>query len=490
MKKYSNYLLTGFMTKKFLVTLFFLISCVFYSSGIILPGVFSDNMVLQQNSDVVVWGWSRPSEMIKIAGSWNPKDTVVSKANCTGYWMTKLKTMKAGGPYTLTFCSFPTISAHLGSPDMGSNKIELTNVMLGEVWVCSGQSNMGMRVNSEIFEGEEEVAKANHPNIRFFQVPEIGADFPQQDCHATWTACSPETVRKAYAVGYFFGRALQGKLNVPVGLIMSAWGGTQAEVWVKKELIENNPVLKENVYDNHTAWWPSIPGTCYNGMIAPLIPYGIAGAIWYQGESNSYRPDHYAMLMKTLIENWRSDFGKEFPFYFVQIAPFKYGPNGKSWIVREQQELASKIVPNTGMVVVSDLVDNIKNIHPKNKLDVGKRLANYALAETYHQKMGAYKSPTYASMLVENGKIRIAFNNDDDGLKCTEKTPSKFLIAGDDHQFVTATAKIERNTVVVSAKTVKNPVAVRFCFDDTTMPDIFNTAGLPVAPFRTDNWEN
>ncbi len=465
------------MVKNLWAVLVLLVGCTFHSFGkIVLPGVFSDNMVLQQNSEVAVWGWAGPSENVKIVGSWSPLDTIVTKAERDAHWLAKIKTTKAGGPYTLTI--------------LGSSKIELVNVMLGEVWICSGQSNMEMNVNWKIFNGEEEAAVANHPNIRFFQVPKIGAEYPQQDCKAQWTVCTPQTMREASAVGYFFGRALQEKLNVPVGLIMSAWGGTPAEVWIKKDWIENDPLLKTNAYDDHAAWWPSAPGTNYNGMIAPFVPYGIAGAIWYQGEANRMRPYHYADFMKALIQNWRVDFGKEFPFYLVQIAPFKYGPDGKSWIVREQQELVTKIVPNTGMVVVSDLVDNIADIHPKNKLDVGKRLANYALAETYHLPQGDYKSPTYASMQTEKDKIRVYFNDAVSGLKCTDKAPSKFLIAGADHQFMQANAKIEGSTVVVWSEKIKNPVAVRFCFDDTTMPDLFSTSGLPVAPFRTDKWED
>jgi sialate O-acetylesterase len=193
--------------------------------------------------------------------------------------------------------------------------------------------------------------------------------------------------------------------------------------------------------------------------------------------------------MKTLIANWRTDFGKEFPFYLVQIAPYDYGDNGTSEYLREQQEITVKTIPHTGMVVVSDLVDDVKDIHPRNKQDVGKRLANYALAETYRRPTGAYKSPSYQSMITEKGKVRVSFHDVPTGLKCTGITPEKFQIAGEDRQFVPATAKIDGKTVVLTAKNIKNPVAVRFCFDDTSMPDVFSSEGLPLAPFRTDNWE-
>jgi sialate O-acetylesterase len=429
-------------------------------------------MVLQQNSNVAIWGWSDPAENIKIVTSWN-KDTIKVKADNSAKWMASIKTTAAGGPYAIQI--------------LGSSKIQLSNVMLGEVWICSGQSNMEMSVNWKLINGEEEAAKANNPNIRIFHIQKIGADTPQQNCVGSWAVCSPETMRATSAAGYFFAREIQQKLNVPVGIIVSAWGGTPAEVWIKKNLVENNPVLNKSKCVERYDWWPSEPGSTYNSMIAPIVPYGIAGAIWYQGEANCGNSQIYSLLMKTLIENWRSDFKKEFPFYLVQIAPYTYGSN-KSEYLREQQEMVTKIVPNTGMVVISDLVDNVRDIHPKDKLNVGKRLAAYALTETYKQNVGEYKSPFFESMKVEKGKVHVNFSNAAKGLKCIGKSPEKFMIAGDDQKFVPATAKIEGSSVILSSKLVKVPVAVRFCFDDATMPDIFSTENLPVAPFRTDRW--
>jgi sialate O-acetylesterase len=279
-------------------------------ASITLPAVFTDNMVLQQNAEVAIWGWGNPGEKLKIIGSWNNKDTVVATAQNNSAWNTRIKTIQAGGPYTLTI--------------IGSSTVTLKNVMLGEVWICSGQSNMEWSVNYGIANGEEEAALANHPNIRFFHIPKIGAAYPQQDCKANWAVCTPQTMRATSAVGYFFGRELQKNMNVPIGLIVSAWGGTPAEVWVQQELVENNPALKASTYDDKASGWPSAPGTTYNSMIAPVVPYEIAGAIWYQGESNRYKPQTYAQLMRTLIESWRKDFNKDFPFYYVQIAPFTY----------------------------------------------------------------------------------------------------------------------------------------------------------------------
>lgn len=457
----------------FTLAIFFSFSTTMFGK-IVLPSVFADNMVLQQNSDVAIWGWSAAGENVKIVASWNLKDTVQVKADNGAAWKTTIKTIGAGGPYSIQI--------------IGSGNVELKNVMLGEVWICSGQSNMEWSVNSKIMNGEEEAAKSANSNIRIFHVQKIGAENPQQTCNASWTVCAPETMRSTSAVGYFFARELQQKLNIPVGIIVSAWGGTPAEVWIEKSRIENNPMLNQAKYALHYDWWPGTPGALYNSMIAPFVPYGIAGAIWYQGESNCGNHQVYSTLMKTLIENWRADFKKEFPFYLVQIAPFDYGDKGTSEYLREQQEMISKTVPNTGMIVISDLVDDIKNIHPKNKVDVGKRLANYALAETYKQQVGVYKSPIFESMKIEKDKIRLTFSNAPSGLKCTGKTPEKFLIAGEDQKFVAATAKIDGSTVVLSSKLVKTPVAVRFCFDDTSTPDVFSAEGLPLAPFRTDKW--
>lgn len=461
------------MKNLFLTLIILIIFTTNIFAKIILPSVFSDNMVLQQNSKVAIWGWANPAEKVKIVTSWN-NDTIQVKADNTAKWEATLQTIGAGGPYSIQI--------------LGNEGVEFKNVMLGEVWLCSGQSNMEMSVNWKLINGEEDAAKADNPNIRIFHVQKIGAKYPQQTCNATWTNCTPETMRNTSAVGYYFARELQQKLNVPVGIIVSAWGGTPAEVWIEKSRIENNEVLNRHKYAETFPGWPGEAGTLYNSMIYPVIPFGIAGAIWYQGESNCGNYQIYSDLMETLIENWRADFKKEFPFYLVQIAPYTYGDKGTSEYIREQQDIVAKTVPNTGLVVISDLVDNIKDIHPKNKFDVGKRLANYALAETYKQNAGEYKSPEFKTMQIEKGKIKLTIGNAGSGLKSTGKTPEKFLIAGEDQKFIPANAKIEGNTVILSSKEVNMPVAVRFCFDDTSMPDVFSTEGLPLAPFRTDKW--
>jgi len=460
--------------KHFFTAFIILYVSIFSAFGEIrLPSVFADNMVLQQNSEVALWGWSKPAEKVRIVCSWNLNDTITAVADNFSRWKTNIKTISAGGPYTVEI--------------IGSSYVKLNNVMLGEVWICSGQSNMEWSADRGLDNKDEEIANANYPNIRFFHVQKIASDHLQQDCYGSWEECTPESMRKTSVVGYFFGRELHENLDVPVGLIVSAWGGTPAEVWIEEERIENRPEYQGHFYQMGYAWWPSAPGKAYNAMIYPLAPYGIAGAIWYQGESNCKTYPIYASLKKDLIENWRSIFNKDFPFYFVQIAPWKYGADVKSAYLREQQEIVTKTVPNTGMVVISDLVSDVKNIHPQSKYGVGKRLANFALAETYKHDVGEYKSPAYESMTIEKGKAHLLFSNCKE-LKCTGKKPTKFLIAGEDKVFVEASAKIKGNTIVLSSKQVKHPIAVRFCFDNTSMPDVFSDAGLPLAPFRTDKW--
>lgn len=444
-------------------------------SQIKLPSVIGDNMVLQQKSEAAVWGWGEPGSEIKVTGSWN-NDTVKTKITNHSFWSVKLKTPSAGGPYTVNIKS--------------GNELTLKNVMIGEVWICSGQSNMEWSASQNLLNAEEEIRNASYPNIRLFHVKKLASETPQDNCFAEWEECSPASMRTFSSVGYFFSRTLHQNLNIPVGIIEVAWGGTPAEVWVKSDLIEADLLLKSSAtklltYD----WWPNKPGVTYNSMIKPLIPFSIAGAIWYQGEGNTINFESYSKLMNTLIANWRSDFGKEFPFYFVQIAPYAYGKDTRAAMIREMQMKTMNDMPKTGMVVVSDLVDDIKNIHPANKQDVGKRLANWALSETYGIKGIAYKSPMYESMKAEKSKIRISFQNVPNGLIMNGNELKHFEIAGSDKVFVPATAKIDGSTVIVYAKGIKTPEAVRFSFSNDAMGNIFSKEGLPVAPFRTDSWE-
>lgn len=440
-----------------------------------LPAIFSDHMVFQQQSHVPVWGWAGAGLTVKLVGSWMPNDTVSVKANNYGYWKAELPTIRYGGPYTL----------QIFSHDM-RDRIELKDIMLGEVWLCSGQSNMEWSPDNGIQNRQQEIEAANHPNIRFFSLNKQGSRYLQEDCLAQWEQCTPETMRKRSAVAYLFGKKLQAALDVPVGLIVSAWGGTSAEVWVPRDTIMNNEKIAGNLVTRTSPWWPVEPGTLYNSMIHPLMPYDIAGVIWYQGESNRDKPSSYCLLMEKLIQSWRKGFGKDFPFYLVQIAPFNYDAvNNGPALIREAQEQVTHNVDNTGLVVINDKGDPT-NIHPKWKQEVGARLANMALGKHYGLLKEGYESPFLEGMTVRNGKAILTFSNAEKGLVCTDKEVKGMVIAGEDGRFVEAKTRIKGNQITVFSPQVKNPTAVRYCFDNATIGNLFNREGLPVAPFRTD----
>lgn len=441
-----------------------------------LPSIFANHMVLQQKSEVPVWGWGTASSTIRVVGSWAPKDTVTAVVGSDGHWKTALKTDGAGGPYTLTV--------------MGGGKKVFNDVMLGEVWLCSGQSNMEWTPSHSLINAQEEIAAANHPNIRFFHIPKRGANDPQNNCDATWAVCTPEVMKQTSSIAYFFGRNLKDSLNVPVGLIVSAWGGTPAEVWLPKEDAMSNEAIRSVVPTKTYPWWPIESGVLYNQMIHPIIPYALAGSIWYQGESNQDHASSYAVLLKTMIERWRKNFGKEFPFYIVQIAPHTYKSvdNGPARI-REAEEWVSRNVAQSGLVVISDLVEDVANIHPIDKQHVGLRLANMALGNSYGKLVTGYASPLFEGMTTEKNKAIVSFIHAEKGLVCKGKQIEGVQIAGEDGAFVAARAQIKGNQLIVSSPEVKNPQAVRYCFDDATIGNLFSKEGLPVAPFRSDrNW--
>lgn len=435
-----------------------------------LPNIFGNHMVLQQNAEVTIWGWGNPQEEITVTGSWN-QEAVKTTASNLAQWQVKLKTPGAGGPYTVKV--------------QGYNTILVEDVLMGEVWLCSGQSNMEWTAKAGIDNGAAEIPKANYPSIRFFTVPRRSADGAQLDVDGEWVVCSPQTMPHFSAVGYFFGRQVHQTLRAPVGLINSSWGGTPAEVWVNAQAIAQNQDLATAAAKlTEVPYGPVRPGKAYNAMIAPLIPYRLAGALWYQGEANVSDPGNYVKLLPALIQNWRTAWQQEFPFYYVQIAPYKYGRPYEGVMLREAQRRALA-TPNTGMVVISD-VGNKDDIHPRNKIDVGIRLANMALAKTYGQKGVAFSGPLYKSMKVEGSKIRLFFDHADSGLMIKGgKELTHFEIAGPDQKFVKATASISGKTVVVQAKEVKNPVAVRFAWDNIAEPNLFNKAGLPTSSFHT-----
>ncbi|MGB5498775.1 MAG: sialate O-acetylesterase [Maribacter sp.] len=440
------------------------------------PSMLSDNMVLQQKSNVTIWGWTtHTSEKITVIGSWD--NTEVTTEAYQGVWSVSLSTPAAGGPYKVSI--------------EGHEKVMILNVLIGEVWVASGQSNMEWTPTQGLWNAEEEIKKANYPNIRFFKVDRHIAQFPQENTSGKWVECSPETMKDFSSIAYFFARNIHDELAVPMGMISSNWGGTPIETWIPATLInENEQLIKAAAKIEAKPWWPNDAGLAFNAMIHPLSKFEIAGCIWYQGESNRQNPNSYYESFPLLIRSWRQLWEKDFPFYFAQIAPFKYGEMEaiEAAIVRDAQLYTMLNVPKTGMAVTND-IGNLENIHPINKQEVGRRLALWALAKDYGVKNLAYSGPIYATMEIKNNKITLAFDHADNGLIKKGKHLTDFTIAGVDQVFYKAKTKIVNNAVIVSANNVKNPVAVRFGFTDTAQPNLFNSEGLPASAFRTDAWK-
>jgi sialate O-acetylesterase len=457
--------------KKILIVVMLIIAHT-AQANIALPAVLSSNMVLQQQSSVKLWGWGNPGEKVRINPSWNNHlDSAVVTGD--GKWLVSVTTPKAGGPYTIEV--------------KGNNTITLTNILIGEVWVCSGQSNMEYNYYWGLEDVKAELPLAANPNIRFFNIPRTTALYPQEDCRAQWLACDSNTLKSFSAVGYFFGKRLNKELNVPIGLINASWGGTPAETWTPAEVVNGDSILNKAAgQQNSSKGWPTKPGLAFNGMIAPITHFDIAGSIWYQGESNTATAKTYGILFQSLITAWRSQWSKSFPFYYVQIAPFKYGTVNEAALLREEQAKALQL-PNTGMAVIYDLVEDTNDIHPKNKHDVGLRLANLALANTYHMDV-PYKSPIYKQVEMVNNKAIVSFDNVVGGLIVNGKAVKELYLAGPDRVFYLAESTVKNGQLIVWSKSVKQPVAVRYAFSNTALGNLFSKEGLPVAPFRTDNW--
>lgn len=477
-----------------------------------LPAIISDNMVLQQNQNVALWGWAAPNEQVTIKPSWTKK-SITTKADASGKWLVNIKTEKAGGPYSITF--------------QASNSIEIKNVLLGEVWLAGGQSNMEFFMakveKSGSYNGEihvaEETPLANFPNIRYIDIENKVADEPQADTKGNWIACSPQTVGSFSAVAYYFAKDIYQKTGLPIGIINSTWGGTPAESWTKKEILQADTALSPILtryeqtvkaypaafatYKTELEKWradtaklkPSAPTEpigprsnkspykLYNGMIAPILPYTLKGVIWYQGENNAPYAFQYRKLFSTMINEWRTEFNNQnMPFYFVQISPHR----SQNAEIRDAQLYVYNHVKNTGIVITTDNGDSL-NIHPRNKKIVGERLALWARHFNYGEKDLTYTAPIYKSFKIEGNKIRIYFDHVEDGLKA-EDNLIEFTIAGADKKFIPANAKVDGHSILVSAENVVNPTAVRFAWRNVPKPNLFSKSGLPVSPFRTDEW--
>jgi sialate O-acetylesterase len=498
-------------------------------AGVQLPAHFSDHMVLQREMKVPIWGTAESGESVTVEFAGKRETT---KAGADGKWrldLPPLATSAQGQVLTVT-----------GSAK--SDAVKLNDVLVGEVWLCSGQSNMDFTVAKTpkyYFAGvnneAEEVAAANYPTIRMFTAAWALKATPQTDVAGTWKLCNPENVREFSAVGYFFARSLAKDLNVPIGIITCTFGASTAEAWIRREALEANEALKplltkfdasveafqsgpgREKFDEAMKKWDADaakataegkpapkkpknpdpvqdqhnPTVMFNGMIAPVIPTAIRGVLWYQGESIVGSPDQYSLVQATLIEDWRGLWKQgNFPFYLVQLAANKPAPvepgNSNVARVREQQAKALSL-PNTGMAVTIDIGD-AKNIHPKNKQDVGARLARIALAKTYGKAV-VDSGPAYESMKIEGAAVRLIFKKQVGGLVAKDGPLKQFAIAGADRKFVWADAKIDGDTVVVSSPQVSEPAAVRYAWADNPEGcNLYNAEGLPAAPFRTDDW--
>jgi sialate O-acetylesterase len=469
-----------------------------------IPNIFSDHMVLQQKQANKIWGKADPGESITITIG---GQSVATQAYNDGKWVARLPALDAGGPYELSI--------------RGENEITIQDVLIGEVWICSGQSNMRLTVSNS---NDPDLIKAtaNFPEIRMINYPNTGSQTPiWTHENANWMVCSPETVGGFSAVGYFFGLHLHQALGVPIGLVNNSWGGSAADAWINRDLLE-----ADEAYEPTMASWKSNearfealsdksdlsdgeqkelnelrglmngnqrPANIYNGVLKSHLGYGIKGAIWYQGEANASRAYQYRHIFPMMIDNWRQEWGQgEFPFYWVQLADFraeKPEPAESDWAeLREAQTMTMSKLPNTGEAVIIDVGEG-KDIHPRNKLRVGQRLARWALAKQYGYDI-AYNSPIYKSMEKQDGKIILTFEHVDGGWRPFDvEQPLGFAIAGADKKFVWAEAKINKDgTIEVSSEQVSDPVAVRYAWADNPVCNMFDMVGLPLTPFRTDDW--
>jgi len=444
-----------------------------------LPAVFCDNMVLQQQTEVAIWGKATKNAIVKVSTSWNNK-SYSSKVASDGKWKLKVATPKAGGPYEITISD--------------GKALKLKNVLIGEVWVCSGQSNMEMPMkgfkNQPIAGSSDAVALSTNPNIRLFTVKRATSLEPLDNFTGDWKVCIPENVYEFSATAYYFGLTLNKALNCPIGLINTSWGGTRIEPWISEMGCKNFDWVKipeKKPVENLSQQTPTV---LYNAMINPIVGYGMRGAIWYQGESNRNEPQNYQKLMPGLIENWRSLWGiGEFPFYFVQIAPFDYGPSGlNSAYLREAQLKASTAIKNIGMACIMDIGEK-DCIHPAAKETGSKRLALLALSQTYGIKGIACLSPVLKEMKATEGVVKLTFENAPNGFTSYGKELGCFEVAGANKRFFPAKAFITATGITVFSPLIAEPIAVRYAFKDFIVGDLFSTDGLPVSSFRTDEWE-
>jgi len=469
-----------------LFVLLFLLTNNLLLANIRLPSFFGDNMVLQQQTDAAIWGWAKPNSSVQLTSSWNKKKFTTT-ADASGKWKLKISTPGAGGPYDISISD--------------GEMITLKNILIGEVWFCSGQSNIEMPMkgfrDQPVKGSNDAIFNSTNNQIRIYTVPRAVEKFLKDTSKTSfWKDANPENINNFSATAYYFGRIIQQQLKVPIALINDTYGGSTAEAFMSVEALKAFPEIKVHTAADTFRLNNRNATTLYNGMIHPIVGYTIKGCIWYQGESNVDRPDQYEKLFPAMIAEWRSEWGQgDFPFYFAQIAPYaspQYAAPTRteklnSAYLRDAQRKAVNRIPNSGMVVLMDNGEE-NSIHPADKETVGKRFAYMAMAATYGVKGFAYQSPAYDSLLITGNTATIKFKNVPNGLTSFGKPLTQFEIAGVDKAFRPATASIRNGTIVLSSPQVATPVAVRYAFKDFIVGELFSTEGFPVSSFRTDDW--
>ncbi len=443
-----------------------------------LPAVIGSHMVLQQQTNAALWGKAAENKTVTVTTSWDKK-TYKSRSDANGNWKVQVATPSAGGPYSIN------ISDGKG--------VTLENIMIGEVWVCSGQSNMQMIMqgyfNQPVLGANEAIATSANEQIRLFSVERNHSLEPLDDFKGQWLECLPGNVANFSATAYFFGKMVQEALGVPVGLICSSWGGTRIEPWMSANGIKPFDWVKIKEDATPETINQGTPTALFNAMIAPMTRYAIRGAIWYQGESNRNEPDRYEKLIPGMIQSWRDAWGiGDFPFYYVQIAPYHYGMTGtSSAYLREAQLNASNALPNIGMACLMD-AGEAYCIHPSNKKAAGDRLAYLALAKTYGIEGVEFSGPVLKEVIIEGSIVKLTFDHAKNGLTTFGKPLENFYLSGNNQRFVPAQASITREGITLCSPMVDKPVAVRYAFDDFVVGELYNNEGLPASSFRTDTW--
>ena len=466
----------------FLSTLLFAVA---YAS-LQMPAFFSDNMLVQQQCVFRIWGTAPANGVVAVSVSWDKKN-YKTLADANGQWEVKINT--------------PSADNKLHSISVKADvKVQISNVILGDLWFCSGQSNMEMPMkgfkNQPIEGGNMDILRSKNSSIRLFTVKRNATLAPQTQVVGTWHEASPESVKEFSATAYYFGRLINSTMQVPIGLIHSAWGGSSAEAWMSEDMLRAFPEVKIPKTDADVKDKNRTPTMLYNAMVAPLLGLSIKGFIWYQGESNYDRAHSYAQMFATMVNGWRANWNATdtLPFYYCQIAPYDYAlvtEKGKPVInaafLREAQLKAEKLIPASGMAVLMDAGEE-KCIHPAQKQLAGERLALLALSKTYAVKGVSAESPLYKSMEIKNDTVHLSFERADMWLTARNGESQCFTVAGADAVFYPAKAWIVRSKVLLKSENVTKPVAARYAFDNFVVGDLYSTEGIPVSSFRTDSW--